>query len=140
LVKAGFNPEEAEDLIEGTTERLLGYFGGDREEAAEEAGYLLGGVGLTPEEIRLAMLDDDLWRLDPGSRYTYFHDRTAEETVAMWKEAAGKLQALTDIAYGEELFGNPAVGMCLADAAERAREVARRARQRLEEGSEVSNG
>jgi hypothetical protein len=93
-------------------------------ERQETLEYLTGPVGVSPEEAERILADDDLFLTDPGSRYGL----EGEEAIRVWGEAQEKLHHLAEVAG--EVFGNVGVLMLLDNAAERAGELRRRAKER----------
>ncbi len=92
--------------------------------------YLLDEVGISEEEARLRVENDDLWVLDIGSRFD--EDFQGEEGVRAWEEAATLARTLADgISNGPgTIQANPAITQLVWDAADRAQEALRRARER----------
>jgi len=84
-------------------------------------------IGATRREAELAMLDDDLWLLEPEGRLPM----EPEEAVQEWSRAADALQTLEHVAG----HVNPAAEQAVLDAKLRAEEALRRARERVREGS-----
>ena len=111
------------DEQQKTIERLAGRTG----YGAEEVRILLERQGLTEEAILLTAQDEDLWLVHPELHWV---STDPKEEVEVWRHAVGKLEDLATATSGGALFDNIGVAVCLGDAADRAREVLRRARQR----------
>jgi hypothetical protein len=95
-------------------------------ERQETLVYLTEKVGMSPEEAEQVLADDDLFLTHPGVRSGF----EAEEAVRVWDEAHEKLQNLHEAAWNGDVFGNEGVSMLLGDAARRAAELRRRAKER----------
>lgn len=99
----------------------------------EQIRELVEEDGLNEEEARLRLRDGDLWLLRPSARFD--EDLQGEEGVRLWEEAAKVAQTVADaVSNGPSTIqASPAVTMLVWDAAERAEEALRQARQRVEE-------
>jgi hypothetical protein len=94
-------------------------------------------MGIPREEAELMLVDDDLWIIEPPSRYTF----TGEEVVRGWSKAVDFAAMLS------EGFGNPssftgftrgfqgAIQQMLLDMRERAEEALRRAKERARDAA-----
>jgi hypothetical protein len=91
----------------------------EHEEAIE---YLLG-VGYTRPEAELVLFDDDLWIIDEGTRPGF----KVDEAVREYSKAACNLDNLMHVF--QPIHG--ATWILLADARDRASELAYRAEPRL---------
>ncbi len=91
---------------------------------------LLEDEGISEEAARLRLQDEDLWLLRPGARFD--EDLQGEEGVRLWEEAVDVACTVADaISNGPgTIQASPAVTMLAWDAAARAEEALRRARQR----------
>lgn len=99
----------------------------DREEDVRR----LREIGLSEEKIRLRLLDDDLWVLEPEMRVTDSLENT--EGLRQWQQASAFLSALCRPVLDGELgeFANGALYQIIWDARERADEAGCRLAQRL---------
>jgi hypothetical protein len=100
---------------------------------AEQEKILKYWVEVTGTSIRgmnLRMQDDDLWLLDPASRF----ELEGEEAVRQWEQAARFARGISLLASDSEML-NQATKQLLWDTADRAAEALRRARQRREEAT-----
>jgi hypothetical protein len=86
--------------------------------------------GLSEEVARLRLQDEDLW-LPPGQRFD--EDFQGEEGVRQWEEAAIVARTAADMVSGEQgkVEASAALKQLLWDAALRAEEALKRARQRV---------
>ena len=86
--------------------------------------------GISEEEARLRRLDGDLCLLRPSARFD--EDLQGEEGVRLWEEAAKVAQTVADAVNNGPgtIPASPAVTMLAWDAAARAEEALRRARER----------
>ena len=86
--------------------------------------------GLTEEQARLRLQDDDLWTLPPWSRFA--EDLQGEEGVRLWEEAVRVARTVADaVSNGPSTIqANPAITQLVWDAAARAQEALYRARLR----------
>jgi hypothetical protein len=100
----------------------------------EDFAHLVGRVGVSEEEARLMMRDDDLWIFDPAFRFG--SELEGEEGVRQWEVVAGLAQGFAELADNSIDLSNPAATQLIGDAAARAEEALRRARARLEGASE----
>ncbi len=103
----------------------------------EQIRELVEEDGLTEEEARLRLRDDDLWVLYPSLRFD--EDLQGEEGVRLWEEAVAVAQTVADaINNGPGTIpASPAVTMLAWDAAARAEEALRRARLRQRSSEEA---
>jgi hypothetical protein len=97
------------------------------DERQDMVEYLTEKVGTSLEETELMIRDSDLWLLEPEQRYVL----DGEEAVEVWQTAVLKLEALADVAYQADVFGNVGVSQLMADNVARAKEMLRRARERV---------
>ena len=102
------------------------------DERQEMFEYLIGPVGVSPEEAERILDDDDLFLTHPGTRYGY----EPRDAIRVWAEAQGKLNHLSEAASNGDVLGNTGVSMLLWDAASRAEELRRRTRERAEASAE----
>ena len=86
--------------------------------------------GITEEEARLRLRDDDLWVLPPHARFD--EEFTGEKGVRMWEDAVTLAQAAANaVSNGPgTIQANPAITQLVWDVADRAEEALRRARER----------
>ncbi len=93
--------------------------------------YLVEEAGISEEEARLRLQDNDLWILEPHARFD--EDLTGEEGVRMWEEAATVARTVADtVSNGPgTIQANPAITQLVWDANVRAQEALRRARERV---------
>ena len=96
----------------------------------EQIRELVEEDGISEEAARLRLQDTDLWILRPSARFD--EDLQGEEGVRQWEEAAAVAETLADaVSNGERTIqASPAMTMLAWDAAARAAEALRRARQR----------
>ncbi len=100
-------------------------------EYEEQIRYLTGragGIGLSRDEAELRLLDDDLWLVPPEQRYTFESEAGARE----WDEAARHFDHRAYIAQEDPMY-SLAAAQLYQDAAYRARVLAYRVRERLQE-------
>ena len=92
--------------------------------------YLTEEVGVPEDIARLRLKDSDLWILDPGARFDEYLQ--GEEGVRHWEAAAILARAISDnVSMGPgSIEANPAITQLVWDAAARAEEALRRARER----------
>jgi hypothetical protein len=91
---------------------------------------LMEVVGLTDEEARLRLRDEDLWLLPPEQRFDEYLQ--GKEGVRAWEDAAQVAKTLArSVSNGPSTIqANPAVTQLVWDAAERAQRALHRARKR----------
>ena len=99
-------------------------------ETTAELRYLIEQVGVPEEIARLRMRDSDLWVLDPGARFDEYLE--GEEGVRHWEATARMARVIADtVSHGRgSIEANPAITQLVWDAAPRAEEALRRARER----------
>ncbi len=98
------------------------------EEYAEMLTHLVEEIGVEREEAEVILQDGDLFPLiEAGSMFTF----EGEEAVEQWENAAEMLHKLAALAYAEEFFDNPALAQSFLEAAIRAEEMHKRARERV---------
>lgn len=95
----------------------------------EEEEYLRAWITQDEKEIELRLQDHDLWVYDPASRYEF----EGAEAVRQWEHAARMLHALFEMYFNLYDVEHEALIWTLGDARDRAKEAARRARERLQD-------
>jgi hypothetical protein len=85
--------------------------------------------GWTREKAERQFLDDDLWIIRPLLRYT----PTSEGEIVEWEAAVAQMEVFEQAAARGGLFANDAVDIVVMDAAQRAREILHRGRERLKQ-------
>lgn len=103
-------------------------------EYEQDLRYLTERVGVTEEEARLMLRDEDLWIIDPATRYD--PELEGEEGVKLWEGVVNLAEGFAELAANRIDLTNPAATQLIHDAAARAREALRRARERLEGADE----
>jgi len=100
------------------------------EDYREQIRELVEEDGISEEAAHLRLQDTDLWLLHAGARFD--EDLTGEEGVRLWEEAAIVARTVADaVSNGPgTIQASPAVTMLAWDAAARAEEALRRARDR----------
>lgn len=95
---------------------------------------LVDDVGMSPRQAELVMRDDDLWLLEPESRWPW----EGEDAVSQWHDARAFVMTLSEgfTAHGAGVV-NDATVQLLRDLEERAEEALRRARARAYERREA---
>lgn len=110
-----------------------------REYWGEEIGRLRSEVKLSEEEVDRLLADDDLWILSPYLRHEGLTGaKPSWRTARAWDNAAKFTEELMQLADYRGMFADgtaAALSWLMQDAYERAREAARRERERLEQGS-----
>ncbi len=96
----------------------------------EQMTYLTKEEGLDEETAALRLRDKDLWILHPGQRFD--EELQGAEGVRLWEEAFTAAHALADgVSNGPgSVEASPALTQLIWDAAARAEEALRRARER----------
>ena len=99
------------------------------QEYAEMVDILTEEIGVEPKEAELCLLrDGDLFPLTHVGALIPFE---GEEAVEQWADAADTLHKLTESAYEGIFFDNPALTQSFLEAAMRAEEMHRRAKERV---------
>jgi hypothetical protein len=102
----------------------------ETEEYAEMMAYLTEEIGVDRSEAEVILRDGDLFpRIEPGIMQAF----EGEEGVEQWKDAVVELDRLIDFyeAYDHPGLSNPALTQTLFEASELAKEMLRRARERV---------
>lgn len=92
----------------------------------EQEKYLVESVGLSVEEARARMQDDDLWLVPPEQRFALL-----DEGEIQRMERAGNFMADLATTIASHTTVPDEAMVLLLDARNRAQEAARRARQRI---------
>jgi hypothetical protein len=102
------------------------------EQYAEDLRYLTEEVGVPEEVARLRLRDEDLWVLGAGERFDEY--LPGEEGVRHWGAAVNVAHVIAEnISMGPgSIEANPALTQLSWDAASRAKEALRRARERAQ--------
>jgi hypothetical protein len=96
----------------------------------QDLRYLTEWVGVSEEEARLMLRDRDLWIIDPATRYD--PELEGEEGVKLWEGVVDLAEGFSELAANRVDLTNPAATQLIHDAAVRAKEALRRARERVE--------
>ena len=97
-------------------------------EYEEDVRYLVDKVGVSEDEARKMMRDEDLWIIEPAMRYG--SEFEGERGVRLWEDAYELADGIATYCTNHVDLRNPAITQLASDAAERAREALRRARGR----------